>query len=1417
VKLSGQFRCGDSNELVERDLATAAFTVLGSSVGEYIIIDLGAIGDGSSYGHGLNSFGHVTGYATVDGNSHAFLWKCGTMIDLGTGGFDNSVGWGINDSEQIAGCLYDTAPEQDANGFVWEDGAFSDIGSGPNGVHPVEARGINVKGQVTGYYTLAEGNRRAFVCFGPTDGNSQWDDLIDSGISAIAGFAESNSVALAIDNDGNLAGYWDGGGGIGGFVRLTGVVEDAGRCDGNDMYLQAINSSGQAVGYSSDGGTDTAIFYQGGSWVALDPCSAESRANGINSAGEIVGKYYDGNDWQAFIWRGGFRHDLKQQLALTSSAQNWWKLTDANAINEQGQIVGYGTIDGEVHAYRMDPLPFAVNDPNLILWLRSDTGVEKDANNFVSQWVDQSFYGNDLEATESNRPVWISDTPCCDPVISFDGIDDALSTSLGTEYDGNSTIFLVVHTGADPNGALFASDDDTSDANAFEIRVTDGDSNLHLAASATYGISTKATESVILEVVIDDPNVSFYKNGRLIRTTTLSANEAKSYTHCVLGKSRDGIFLDYEVAEVLIFAGVLSDPNRQAVEDYLISKHELFGPSDIENPTLWLAADAGVIMDSNSRVSTWVDQSGNNDRDANQTDPCCQPTWEPSIIGCEPALLFTGGFLRSNPPDPNAAPLGAILALDNSGSMGEPSSSNPDADPNRFIEAKKAAIAFLEELRDQDPNGDYAGLVTFHADPDLVRDLTSDLDLVISDINSEELPTGNKNGTSFSNAIKMCNNTFEDSTVLPAGHNRQIVFVTDGLGRGKNVTPIRNQAKRSKELGIEIHTVFIRDPNDPNDPNNDSATAEMLREISEITDGTYHEVEDPCQLSGVFLQILDVILVRTYGTTLSVVFRTDANTADRQVLFAEGDPNIGLSLYIDANELYFCVWDLETELSTTKWGPSYVHTAIEPDSDYRANLVYHYNDKIEGFLNGTAFGTPNSPAGKLPLHAMNHQIGGNPEPTVFHDDTNDANNYYVGHIAELLYYECTLAPNGLEGIEVHLAEKYGFELQDDMPPTANAGTDVSVTDDKWQRRGLASLSAVIGGQDANDWRFEWYEDGVLIAAGANASVELDVGRHEVELVVTDDQGRTSVDTVVVTVKDIPSTLASKSLIGHWKLDGDANDCSGNGFDANVVNAAEPNCWGDGRVNGAIRLDADSNEYLDLSGDGNNLQYLPGGGSGRTIMGWFEAGDNGKPTFFDYGTDDPNSVGSRFAVCASSRRAAVTVGTHIIGVDDIYPALKGWHHLAVVFEGGAWRSDQVKIFLDGVRKYVYTLDGSAGPVAVNTNTWWDNAHGYIGRDCRGNYFDGKIDDVRVYGRALRSSELSVFAAKPMRYHVVDLGLLGPSEELQESRASAINNQGAVVGTNTTLLRPDTKYYWRIDERNECAETPGATWEFTTGSE
>jgi hypothetical protein len=284
-----------------------------------------------------------------------------------------------------------------------------------------------------------------------------------------------------------------------------------------------------------------------------------------------------------------------------------------------------------------------------------------------------------------------------------------------------------------------------------------------------------------------------------------------------------------------------------------------------------------------------------------------------------------------------------------------------------------------------------------------------------------------------------------------------------------------------------------------------------------------------------------------------------------------------------------------------------------------------------------------------------------------------------------------------------------------------------------------------------------------------------------------------------------------------KFDGNADDSSGNGFDANVVNAPGPNCWVAGRINGAIQLNAAQNEYLDLAGDGNNVKYLPGGKSARTMTGWFEAGDNQYPTFFDYGDFDVNAPGGRFAVTASSRRLAVTVGAHVTGVDNLSPPLKGWHHIAVVFPGGAVRSNEVRIFLDGVQQITHTLDNSGGAVVVNINTWDPNAYAYIGRDCGGHYFNGKIDDVRVYSRALRSSEITVVNAAQTRYHVIDLGPIDPKTSPQSSEAWDINNKGSVVGSTTVFLDPNTTYYWLIDEKNGCGTTQGQPWSFTTGSE
>jgi hypothetical protein len=45
--------------------------------------------------------------------------------------------------------------------------------------------------------------------------------------------------------------------------------------------------------------------------------------------------------------------DLNSLISPTSG----WVLEQANAINDNGQIVGFGTIDGETHGFLLTPVP----------------------------------------------------------------------------------------------------------------------------------------------------------------------------------------------------------------------------------------------------------------------------------------------------------------------------------------------------------------------------------------------------------------------------------------------------------------------------------------------------------------------------------------------------------------------------------------------------------------------------------------------------------------------------------------------------------------------------------------------------------------------------------------------------------------------------------------------------------------------------------------------------------------------------------------------------------------------------------------------------------------------------------------------------------------------------------------------------
>jgi probable HAF family extracellular repeat protein len=257
------------------------------------------------------------------------------MQDLGN---VTAVAHGINNSSNIVGQQWNT-PITDA--FLDNNGSVQNLGD-----NATTAWGINDNGVVVGYLTFPyqiHGNQDAFIY---TGGAIQ--DLHPQ-----SEYPGANSQATAINDKGQAVGFIDPLGNANFEAVLFGSpVTYLGNLGGNYSIAYAINNSGQIVGVSAttNGGNDV-FLYAGGSMLDIGP-GYEYGTYGINNSGFVVGQ--DGNN-HAFVYANGTRADLNTLLFNTNSG---WTLQDASAINDVGQIAGYGiNPQGQTHAFLLNPLP----------------------------------------------------------------------------------------------------------------------------------------------------------------------------------------------------------------------------------------------------------------------------------------------------------------------------------------------------------------------------------------------------------------------------------------------------------------------------------------------------------------------------------------------------------------------------------------------------------------------------------------------------------------------------------------------------------------------------------------------------------------------------------------------------------------------------------------------------------------------------------------------------------------------------------------------------------------------------------------------------------------------------------------------------------------------------------------------------
>jgi hypothetical protein len=221
-----------------------------------------------------------------------------------------------------------------------------------------------------------------------------------------------------------------------------------------------------------------------------------------------------------------------------------------------------------------------------------------------------------------------------------------------------------------------------------------------------------------------------------------------------------------------------------------------------------------------------------------------------------------------------------------------------------------------------------------------------------------------------------------------------------------------------------------------------------------------------------------------------------------------------------------------------------------------------------------------------------------------------------------------------------------------------------------------------------------------------------------------------------------NTIISNGLVGYWTFDGPSidwhtntvKDMSGQGNTGTLVSMSTTSSPTPGKIGQAVSFN--NNGYINL---GQNAP-LTDDTSANTVAAWFQTSASGTVVSVN-DVDYPSTSFSYDPLIYVETNGKLHGGGYISG----FPSLESansvndgkWHHAVVTYDG----SNIQALYLDG------WLVGRATGVRTGVNPsadFWRIGTGYTetwpGTNDQWFYLAGKIDDVRVYNRALSAQEV-----------------------------------------------------------------------------
>jgi len=228
----------------------------------------------------------------------------------------------------------------------------------------------------------------------------------------------------------------------------------------------------------------------------------------------------------------------------------------------------------------------------LMFWVETSSPQESFSNKDIEDG-DAITVWNDINPQNSNRnnltgtyPNYETDGINAIPALTFDGIDDALTSSnFANISTGTVTIFAAIRLpGTLANGTI------VSKGTNFELKVTSSGSSAtwevcgggncypssaSATANAAYVVSAVYNNTSTVNTGTDTlAGVNIFQNGSSLTQTTTTTSLTSSSDSLTIGNVATGTddFLEGNLGEVIVYDRSLKKEERQSIEEYLGKK-----------------------------------------------------------------------------------------------------------------------------------------------------------------------------------------------------------------------------------------------------------------------------------------------------------------------------------------------------------------------------------------------------------------------------------------------------------------------------------------------------------------------------------------------------------------------------------------------------------------------------------------------------------------------------------------------------------------------------------------------------------------------------------------------------------------------------------------------------------------------------